>query len=63
MERLGQHRRPFLVHDRPIARHVDDSVVWIVDGQRQLLRRARGYAPLPVLSPSRCRPFWPWARI
>jgi hydrogenase maturation protein HypF len=39
----------FLVHDRPIVRHVDDSVAWIVEGEPRLLRRARGYAPLPVL--------------
>jgi hydrogenase maturation protein HypF len=38
----------FLTHDRPIQRHVDDSVAWIVDGQPRLLRRARGHAPLPV---------------
>jgi hydrogenase maturation protein HypF len=39
----------FLIHDRPIARHVDDSIAWIVRGEPRLLRRARGYAPLPVL--------------
>jgi hydrogenase maturation protein HypF len=37
----------FLVHNRPIARHVDDSVVRVVAGREQILRRARGYAPLP----------------
>jgi hydrogenase maturation protein HypF len=47
--RLGHIADLFLVHDRPIARHADDSIVWIVRGQPQLLRRARGYAPLPVL--------------
>ena len=41
----------FLVHDRPIARHADDSVLWVVDGAPQFLRRARGYAPLPVGAP------------
>lgn len=48
LERLGGMADLFLVHDRPIERHVDDSVVWIVGGAPQLLRRARGYAPLPV---------------
>ena len=38
----------FLVHDRPIERHVDDSVVRCVAGAPRLLRRARGYAPLPL---------------
>lgn len=51
MDRLGPIADLFLVHDRPIARHVDDSVAWIVNGAPQLLRRARGYAPLPVLLP------------
>ena len=38
----------FLVHDRPIARHVDDSVARVFAGAPRLLRRARGWAPLPV---------------
>jgi hydrogenase maturation protein HypF len=38
----------FLVHDRPILRHVDDSVVREVCGRELVLRRARGFAPLPV---------------
>lgn len=49
VQRLGRMAERFLVHNRPIARHVDDSVAWIVDGETRLLRRARGYAPLPVL--------------
>ena len=38
----------FLVHNRPIVRHVDDSVVRVMMGRELVLRRARGYAPLPV---------------
>lgn len=38
----------FLVHNRPIARHVDDSIVRSVAGRELVLRRARGYAPLPI---------------
>lgn len=37
----------WLVHNRPIVRPVDDSVVRVLLGGEQLLRRARGYAPLP----------------
>ncbi len=50
--RLASIADLFLVHDRPIARHVDDSVAWMVRGQGRLLRRARGYAPLPVALPA-----------
>ena len=38
----------FLVHDRPIVRHVDDSIVRVMMGRELVLRRARGYAPLPI---------------
>jgi hydrogenase maturation protein HypF len=38
----------FLVHNRPVARPVDDSVTRIIAGAECILRRARGYAPLPV---------------
>ncbi len=51
LQRLGHVADLFLVHDRPIARHVDDSVAWVVQGEARLLRRARGYAPLPILLP------------
>jgi hydrogenase maturation protein HypF len=39
----------FLVHDRPIERHVDDSVVRVQLGREMMMRRARGYAPLPII--------------
>ncbi len=38
----------FLMHDRPIARPCDDSVARVVRGRPSLVRRARGYAPLPI---------------
>ncbi len=41
----------FLMHDRDIARRVDDSVVRIIAGKPRLLRRARGYAPAPIALP------------
>jgi len=50
-ERLGEIADRFVTHNRPIARHIDDSVVTIVDGARYPLRRARGYAPRPVHLP------------
>jgi hydrogenase maturation protein HypF len=42
----------FLVHDRPIARHVDDSVAAVVSGRLRLVRRARGFAPRPIALPA-----------
>lgn len=38
----------FLVHNRPIVRNVDDSVIRITAGRPFMIRRSRGYAPLPV---------------
>ncbi len=48
LHRLAGIADRFLVHDRPIRRHVDDSIVRVVQGRELVLRRARGYAPLPV---------------
>jgi hydrogenase maturation protein HypF len=46
--RLGGIADRFLVHDRPIARHVDDSVAAVLGGRLRLVRRARGFAPRPI---------------
>lgn len=48
LDRLGEIADLLLVHDRPIVRAVDDSVVRVVLGRELVLRRARGFAPLPV---------------
>ncbi len=37
-----------LTHDRPIVNPSDDSVARVIDKKPQILRRARGYAPLPL---------------
>ena len=52
LERLGGIADLFLVHDRPIVRHVDDSIVRVMLGRELVLRRARGYAPLPDPAPA-----------
>src|SRR5262249_37528133 len=49
LRRLSGIADLFLVNNRPIRRHVDDSIVRILLGREQVLRRARGYAPLPIV--------------
>ena len=48
VKRLKRIADVFLVHNRPIARHIDDSIARIIAGREMVIRRARGYAPLPV---------------
>lgn len=48
LKRLNGIADVFLVHNRPIRRHVDDSIVRVIMGRELVVRRARGYAPLPV---------------
>jgi len=50
-QRLANIADGWLVHDRPIERHMDDSVMHQICGAPQFLRRARGFAPLPVAVP------------
>ena len=39
----------FLVHNRDIHARSDDSVARVMAGEERLLRRARGYVPMPVV--------------
>ncbi|MGD0037004.1 MAG: carbamoyltransferase HypF [Bacteroidota bacterium] len=48
LDRLNGIADIFLVHNRPIVRHMDDSIVRVMMGRELVLRRARGYAPLPI---------------
>ncbi len=52
LARLSSIADGLLSHDRPIARHADDSVLSRVGGHTQMLRRARGFAPRPLLLPT-----------
>jgi len=48
LERLGGIADDFLLHDRPIVRPVDDSVVMADALGTCTIRRARGFAPNPI---------------
>jgi hydrogenase maturation protein HypF len=48
VRRLGGIADLLLTHNRPIVRPVDDSVARIGPDGMQVLRRARGFAPLPL---------------
>ncbi|MBD2134472.1 carbamoyltransferase HypF [Sphaerospermopsis sp. FACHB-1094] len=50
-EKLGKIADYFLLHNRDIVNRVDDSVVRVIDDKIQTLRRARGYAPAPIILP------------
>ncbi len=52
LKMLGNIADLFLVHNRPILRHVDDSIVRVIAGREMVIRRARGYAPLPIPMPN-----------
>jgi hydrogenase maturation protein HypF len=48
IEELGAIADMLLVHNRPIARPLDDSVVRVVGDRTMVLRRSRGYALAPI---------------
>jgi hydrogenase maturation protein HypF len=49
LDKLSSIADGFLVHDRPIYAPCDDSVVLIEDAKPRVIRRARGYAPDPLI--------------
>ena len=51
LTRLRHIADAFLMHDREILQRCDDSVMALVDGAPQLIRRARGFVPLAVPLP------------
>jgi len=54
LQRLKGIADLFLVHNRPIQRQVDDSIVRVIENRLMVLRRSRGFAPLPVPLPAAC---------
>ena len=51
VEKLGHIAEYFVMHNRPIAQRIDDSVVKIMAGEPRIFRRARGYAPATLVLP------------
>ncbi len=51
LARLGGLADGFLAHDREIRARYDDSVTRVVARRESVVRRARGYAPEPLLLP------------
>lgn len=51
LERLAPIADAFLMHDREIHSRYDDSVMRVVDGIIEPVRRSRGYAPHPLPLP------------
>jgi hydrogenase maturation protein HypF len=48
LDRLGGIADYFLVHDRDIYLRSDDSILRCAAGEARLIRRSRGYVPVPV---------------
>lgn len=44
----------FVWHNRPIHNRVDDSVTIMVNGQQRIIRRSRGFVPVPLTLPYAC---------
>ncbi len=48
IQKLSEIADYFLIHNRDIYNRCDDSIIQVMDGNPVLLRRARGYVPLPI---------------
>jgi len=51
IKKLGKIAEYFVMHNRPIAQRVDDSVIKFVADEPRIFRRARGFAPATLVLP------------
>ncbi|WP_284679978.1 carbamoyltransferase HypF [Aceticella autotrophica] len=49
LNKLSSIADGFLLHDRDIVNRIDDTVTSFVGGRERIIRRARGYAPQPLI--------------
>lgn len=56
LTRLAPLVDAFLLHNRDIQVHCDDSVIRVFEGRELPIRRSRGYAPFPVKLPFNVEP-------
>jgi len=52
LERLKGIADFFLLHNRQILNRCDDSITTVIGDRKQILRRARGFVPLPIKVPA-----------
>ncbi len=55
LDRLNNIADAFLMHTRPIVRRCDDSVLRFSGGDMIMMRRSRGFVPMPVELPFRLK--------
>ncbi len=55
-ERLAGIADYFLFHDREIYLRCDDSVTRVIDSKPRMVRRSRGFAPVPISMPASSPP-------
>ncbi|MDI6736547.1 MAG: carbamoyltransferase HypF [bacterium] len=49
IKRLGKIADYFLMHNRDIHSRCDDSLTSVINSKKTIIRRSRGYAPLPIV--------------
>ncbi|HID68898.1 MAG TPA: carbamoyltransferase HypF [Desulfobacterales bacterium] len=56
LNKLAKIADCFLLHNRDIVTRADDSVVRVIQNKLQIIRRSRGYVPIPISVPQIDKP-------